>query len=66
MSTKGAYYDDQVSYGVLDSFTVFRLHLDNPELIVRVVRLHFRKVLLPHLFKRQDRTICTKGPRVST
>ncbi|KAL8688233.1 MAG: hypothetical protein Q9218_005806 [Villophora microphyllina] len=65
VNAPGAYFDEQIRNNEFDPFAVMGLHADIPDLSMRGVRSHYRKVVMPHVFERQGR-VASSGPRVPT
>lgn len=53
-NNNGALFADQIARGVFDPWACFGLHADNPSIDLRAVRLHFHKVVMPHVFERGE------------
>ena len=49
VNAPGAYFDEQITNGEFDPFTALGLHIDDRELLIRGVRVHFRRVVMPHV-----------------
>lgn len=61
----GVYFAEQMARGDLDVFAVLGLHADLDGLSMRGARSHYRKVVMPHVFERNNAP-ASSGPRLPT
>ena len=62
----GSYFAEQIARNQLDPFAVFGLYADDQALTMRGARVHYRKVVMPHVFERGQQPAASSGPRVPT
>ena len=66
VNENGSYFAEQIARNQLDPFAVFGLHADDGALSMRGARVHYRKVVMPHVFERGQQPAASNGPRVPT